>query len=735
MFEHLLSKSLRVLRLAGLPGVAGVTGILAGSLAAHAAVTPLLDEDFQADAATQRPAATSQFVTYCRPASGDTATSKIHITDGSPDVCGPFKRIGNLSLYLYAQTGSDTPSMFIRNQLSSGVTSTNDGGFSARVFIPQAAGDTATPILKFSIGRDTSGNSALSTSEQVAQVDFLGNGRLQIRTGSGIYSSDQTYNFGEIHTLAVQFTTGAAGLFSVTLDDQPVTVSGNGSFAAQSATTDINAVFVLAQGDAALATAAYVDNVFLVDGQGVTYYVAPAPTGSDSYAGTDPAYPLANPNTAVNRAGPGDTVVIADGLYRQGLGSFSTSATPSTRITVRGASASQGAVLTTMEDLSDPAKWTEVAGHPHVYVHNGVNEIPGDSSVPLFRHVTQDGRTLRIMAPDESMYGSPADLSGPGQWSRNYATGDLYVWAFGGENPGLSATEASRKYCTVFLKSNDSGPGANYITLRDLSFEGSYYTLSIGGNYSEVIHCKISNTYADLIKAEGHATHCLVEDSNFFNMGESAIDDCYCDYWTIRGNYVHDAWSNRIYGTKANGFMLKYGVQHVLVENNILSNLDTRFGAIGIGGSSDGSPAIEGRYITVRNNIIEWVTGPYIVAFTSAQDCTFTGNTIRWCRASRQWPYSSNAALILWASNDGAANTHPSLNNTITNNIFFDPAWSSGQPYNESTYTYAEYAPGNCSGTVSGNVVNPAWKDLIHDAYGVAQEVSSSYFPDDLDPN
>ena len=120
-----------------------VLAIMAGGVSLQADVSPLLDQDFQADTAGQRPANTTQFAVYSRPSGADTATSQVKVIDGSPDVYGPFRRRGNLSLNMLALTPSDAPSFFVRNQLASGVIATNDGRFSVRVFIEEPTAGTA----------------------------------------------------------------------------------------------------------------------------------------------------------------------------------------------------------------------------------------------------------------------------------------------------------------------------------------------------------------------------------------------------------------------------------------------------------------------------------------------------------------------------------------------------------------------------------------------------------------
>ena len=66
------------------------------------------------------------------------------------------------------------------------------------------------------------------------------------------------------------------------------------------------------------------------------------------------------------------------------------------------------------------------------------------------------------------------------------------------------------------------------------------------------------------------------------------------DHWIIRDNAIHDNAVNRLSGTKANGIMLKAHNVGTLVERNRIHSLESRFGAITLGGETVPSPEVEG---------------------------------------------------------------------------------------------------------------------------------------------
>ena len=165
-----------------------------------------------------------------------------------------------------------------------------------------------------------------------------------------------------------------------------------------------------------------------------TLYVAP--DGDDDNLGTDPSLPLLTIQEAADRAQPGDLVLIADGVYREGV-TVSTSGTAAQPIVFRGSG--DGAVL----DGADEGIAAGVSWSPQA---NGVYSVALGFSTGHV--VTEQGRLYRYGSlPELEALGAGA----PGGFVFNGAT--LYVKLLGGSSPSAHTMHVARLENGFYLDS------------------------------------------------------------------------------------------------------------------------------------------------------------------------------------------------------------------------------------------------------------------------------------------
>ncbi|MDD3927692.1 MAG: right-handed parallel beta-helix repeat-containing protein, partial [bacterium] len=445
-----------------------------------------------------------------------------------------------------------------------------------------------------------------------------------------------------------------------------------------------------------------------------TYYVSVS--GSDSTGtGTE-----SNPWRTVRRGvssliAPGDTLMIRGGLYRElnQIYNFYYSGTSAAPITVK-AYPGEKVTVSGMNDISGTGNWVQESGNIYRYS----STISG-----TVYNVSQNGIPLKLMVPYNNYSGSPANLTGEGQWTRNSTTGQIWVWARGGGNPGSYTLEYS-PLVTVF-RIQDS---ISYITFENLTVEGPYYPVICNGDYCTFKNCTFRNVFGDAFKVEDgcvpggwNATNGQLINCDLYYFGENGVDITGGDYWTVKNCTIHDGVKNRApseqsTGSKLNAVMLKNNNIGTIVEGCRIYNIDGPFGAVAIGGDTyytdpDTPPAED---LIIRNNIIHGIKAPFVVSFYGARNSVFANNIIYDCDVTNSGVAGAAEALVLFTY--GLEDHNPPYytyfactGNTVLNNVFYD---------NTATYNYKETDDG-----VHGSNDNNLTLD-----YGIVDSNLNSYF-------
>jgi hypothetical protein len=437
-----------------------------------------------------------------------------------------------------------------------------------------------------------------------------------------------------------------------------------------------------------------------------TYYISNL--GDDNNNGLSMAKPFRTVAKAIRQAGPGDTVYLRGGIYRQtiSLGAdssaqFNTGATASSRITFKSYP-SERAIITSMQLRDKPEYWQQVPGYKNVFMTAiTLTRLSGTYKPERVPNCSQDGVPLMLMT-DTYSNGDPNLLKGPGQWVRDTRALKIYVWSRDGQNPGLSKTEISEfprggtatiaLYCEHSRASKKTQP--DYITFEDLTIEGGYCSLSVETNNIVVRNCTVRNCYGDAIQVGGakpkdtnnpdapndmgyyNSLNGLIEGCDIYNFGEQGIDITGGDYWVIRDNQIHDNASNRgdlPGGTKGAGIILKNNCIGATVENNKIYDINSSYGAITIGGSSWGNIADEAVDCIVCENQIYRITGPYAVLFMAADKCVFRNNLVRDCSLSETVIRFAcgNTTKLNYKNRDCSILNNSFLNNNVSQHFMY----------------------------------------------------------------
>ncbi len=355
------------------------------------------------------------------------------------------------------------------------------------------------------------------------------------------------------------------------------------------------------------------------------YYVATS--GDDDDEGTIDK-PWRTIDKSLKKLKAGDTLFLRGGTYYESnISKFPVGeATASARITVTNY-ADETVIVNGGKDLSDESLW-EQQGNSDKYRYIYTDNIS-------YNNLSQDGQPLRLMNTKNT--DDLNELNGDGQWIRDNDSDGIWVQVKGGGNPGKRNIEISS--ATSVFSIPDC---ADFITLEGITVENAYYPVRVkDADYVELKNLVVRNAYGDAIKVEGwhrdgdywDSEHGIIEDSNIYYFGESAVDITGGDYWTIRGNLIHDAspiaGDDSLNGFYSNGFMIKNENIGVLIEDNIIYDMFATFGVISLGGNTyyDDITAITEDAI-VRNNEFRNITAPFIVTFTGALNSTFENNLI-----------------------------------------------------------------------------------------------------------
>lgn len=138
----------------------------------------------------------------------------------------------------------------------------------------------------------------------------------------------------------------------------------------------------------------------------------------------------------------------------------------------------------------------------------------------------------------------------------------------------------------------------------------------------------------------------------------------------IRGSRFHHNVVVRAPGYKGtNGVMLKGGAADVIIENNQFFDLQTAYGALTLGGATDGGLPGEARRLTARNNVFRRIAGPYVVLFAGSEDCRLVNNLFL--------DNSTPELIAIAHAKPGDAAT-ANLRPRVQNNVFFRQAAPGG---------------------------------------------------------
>jgi Concanavalin A-like lectin/glucanases superfamily/Right handed beta helix region len=429
---------------------------------------------------------------------------------------------------------------------------------------------------------------------------------------------------------------------------------------------------------------------------GSTYYVAT--TGNDTTGTGTEALPWKTIKHGVDQLYAGDTLIIREGEYRETYINNFRSGSSGSPITVKGFPGEK-VLLNTMTDASDTDDWELVAGTANVYRYK-------NATTTTYRNVSQAGKPLQLMVLYSDFAGAATDLTAEGQWSRNQASGELWVWAKGGGNPGNYDVGVTNCYTGIRVYNN-----IHYINIENITVEGGYYPIYIEGDYCNIKDSTFRNCFGDGIKVGGcdartsvwNSINGTITNCDVYHFGESGIDITGGDYWTVKDTTVHDSVNNRYPttngGCKVNGIMLKNENIGTVIDGCRLYNLDTAFGAITLGGTSSYDEVSSAKDLVVKNNIIHDVQGPYIITFTGAEDCQFINNILYSNTVDDAQPYA--LVQMRYGISKNSVYLHSS-GNTFANNIMYNNSFTGATEYN-----YREYTSGSDDDlTLDNNVVD-----------------------------
>jgi Concanavalin A-like lectin/glucanases superfamily len=424
------------------------------------------------------------------------------------------------------------------------------------------------------------------------------------------------------------------------------------------------------------------------------YYVAT--TGNDTSGAGSISSPWETIEYSVSCLSAGDTLYVRGGLYRESyIDTFPSGTGESNRITVK-AYKNETPIISSMIDASGTDNWTQVSGNIYSY---------DNATTTTYRNVSLDGIPMQLMNNYDSFDGSSSDITGENQWSRNRYTPKLWVHVSGGGNPGSKNIEISESVYTIYLQKT-----LQYITLEGLTIEGGYYPIQIEADYVTLKNCTFRNCYGDAVKVLGwtvsmnppewDSQYGIIDNCDLYYFGENGVDITGGDYWQVNNTLIHHGVKNRCPaegGKKLNGISMKNSNVGSVVNGCRIFNIDTYFGAIGLGGAS-GRTTGEGVDQVVKNNIIHDISGPEIIHFTGAIDCTFINNVIYDCNTTNSGVTGASESLIQIRCSDASnLNQETCSGVSILNNIFYD---------NTSTYNYKETVDGSDTGaTINNNCI------------------------------
>jgi len=246
-----------------------------------------------------------------------------------------------------------------------------------------------------------------------------------------------------------------------------------------------------------------------------------SPTGDDSATG-DASHPFQTISRAAQWAKPGDTVLIAPGIYRETV--FLTHSGTQTQPITFAAQKEGTAIITAADPLT---VWTPVVSRPGPYLadwpydfiidHNPDGSPVRDHGAPppvgCAEQILFEGHPLRQVMNND-------DLS-PGTFYVDWQFHTLALWLPGSMDPRNTDVEGSvREFTLSPLEQNNNFSDVRYITLRGLTFRDTANFAQRGG----------------MILGTGwHADHCIVEGDNAGGMSLNG-DHILVDHCTLQFN-------------------------------------------------------------------------------------------------------------------------------------------------------------------------------------------------------
>lgn len=413
---------------------------------------------------------------------------------------------------------------------------------------------------------------------------------------------------------------------------------------------------------------------------GRTYFVDVDSVGGpsdDANPGTAAA-PWRSALKAFSAAGPGDTVVFRRGTYRlpRTVHTSDLRLDPERTGTVTfTAPAGEPAVLTNLRPIP-AADWTPVATSR---AGQAIFAAPAGREARV-TNLTQHGTPMRRAFSGHltAWYAdtTPEAIAAPGEWASDWRTQRVYLCPLDGAAPadGVEVCDAPGKGASGNLLTLERDPADRcrrlHLVFENLTLETGFHGLVVRTGFVELRRCLLRKSSGDLINTV--AGRVLVEDCDFQAFGESAIDVTGADGrplppgappMAIRNSRFHHNVVVRAPGQKGtNGVMLKGGCADVVIEGNRFFDLRAAYGALTLGGATDGGRPGEARRLTARNNIFRAIAGPYVVLFAGSEDCRLVNNLVFECAAPELI-----AITRANASDPATSNLRP----RVQNNIFY----------------------------------------------------------------
>lgn len=295
-------------------------------------------------------------------------------------------------------------------------------------------------------------------------------------------------------------------------------------------------------------------------------------------------------------------------------------ATPSNPLTVEGYPG-ETAILSPFVVKDSTGDWTLQTGNIYYCDVIAINGSPCNID-----SVKEDDVFL-TPKPYHWLEGDYTDLSGPSQFAFKpldppSGLSRVFVWASDGANPGTHTTEIASRTEVI-------NPGSNMI-FRNLTVRQSYNSINVVYQTNILFYEVTSSGYW--------------KDSGVRPPWASHSDGILLDKCTLQGDLAIDITGGHnwiVRNCDIRGLLLiKNNSTNVRIINNHIHDFSIPGDSIcWAGGETWGGVWPEGVNIVFQSNLIENVTGGYLVTFAGSIDCSFKQNVIKNCtfNAPRAW--------------------------------------------------------------------------------------------------